>query len=117
MEGIALTSRAFEQGISWFPYVLAIAVFLFAYSTTITFAYISSSCVTFLFGENKWIDMGYKILYCSLAIVGASVNLSSAVDFTDASFLSLAIPNILGLFILAPLVKKDLKAYLADLKT
>ena len=116
MQGVELTSKALESGISWFPYVLAVTVLLFAYSTMITFSYISSKCVVYLFGENAWIENSYKVLYCALAIVGASVNLSSAIDFTDAAFLSLAIPNILGLFLLAHVVKKDLKAYITDLK-
>jgi AGCS family alanine or glycine:cation symporter len=117
MEGIALTSRAFEQGISWFPYILAFAVFLFAYSTVITFYYISEKCVTYLFGEGKIIQIMFKIFYCLLTVIGGSVSLSAVIDFTDAAFLSMAIPNLIGLFMLAPLVKKDLKAYLADLKT
>ena len=116
MEGVELTSRAFEQGISWFPYILTIAILLFAYSTIITFAYISSRCVAFLFGENKWTDLGFKLFYCSMVVVGAAVNVQSIVDFMDASFLSLAIPNIVGLYLLAPVVKKDLKEYLASVK-
>lgn len=116
VEGVSLTSRAFEQGISWFPYVLAIAVLLFAYSTMITFSYISVKCVTYLFGEKKWISNTYKVFFCALAVVGASTNLGAAIDFTDATFLSLAFPNIIGLYMLAPVVKSELKAYLASIK-
>ena len=116
IQGIELTSRALEGGIGWFPYVLALAVFLFAYSTMITFAYISLKCVVFLFGQNRWVDLGYKLLYCALAVIGSSASLSSVIDLTDAFFLSMAIPNIIGLYMLAPLVKADLKRYLAALK-
>lgn len=115
VEGIELTSRALETGYNGFPYMLTVAVLLFAYSTMITFAYISAKCVGYLFGQSKWIENTYKVIFCGLAIVGASTNLGAAIDFTDAMFLSIAIPNILGLLLLAPLVKKDLKAYLAKL--
>lgn len=116
MEGIALTSRAFEQGISWFPYVLAVAVFLFAYSTMISFAYISTKAVTYLFGEKKWVVKTYYVIFCSAAIIGASAQLDNVIGFSDALFLSMAIPNIIGLFLLAPTIKRDLKAYIEDLK-
>lgn len=116
IEGVELTSRALEGTFTGFRYFLAFAVLLFAYSTMITFAYISAKCVGFLTNQNIVIDKIYKILYCALAVVGTSATLSSVIDFTDAAFLSMAIPNILGLFLLAPIVKKDLKAYLAALK-
>jgi AGCS family alanine or glycine:cation symporter len=116
MEGIQLTSRAFEQGISWFPYVLALAVFLFAYSTMITFAYISTKAVTYLFGEKKWVIQVYYMIFCLSAVIGASSQLDNVIGFADAVFLSMAIPNILGLFLLAPIVKKDLKNYIAEMK-
>ena len=112
IEGVALTSRALESGVEWFKYILAFAVFLFAYSTMISFAYISGRCVTYLLGHKEWLDKSYKIFYCSLAIVGASANLGPVIDFTDATFLSMAIPNILGLLLLAPIVKKDLQKYI-----
>ncbi len=115
MEGIRLTSRALETGGQWFSYVLLVSVVLFAYSTIITFAYISAKCVAYLSGHNPKVDIAYKVFYCLCAILGSSLSLGSMIDFTDAMFLFMLVPNIFGLYLMAPEVKKDLKAYLASL--
>lgn len=112
MEGIALTSRAFASAISWFPYLLAITVFLFAYSTMISWSYYGLKCTTYLFGEDDRIEAIYKILYCCFIVIGASAELSNIILFTDAMVLAMAIPNIIGLYLLAPEIKRDLKIYI-----
>ncbi len=117
IEGVELTSRALESGISWFPYVLAFAVFLFAYSTLIAWFYNGLKAVTYLFGESDSVEMAFKIFYCLCVIIGSSVSLGSLIDLSDAFLLSMAIPNILGLFILAPEVKRELNDYIAKLKS
>lgn len=116
VEGIALTSRALEQGASWLPLLLSFIVFLFAYSTMITFAYISAKCMAFLFGQSRIVDRSYKAVYCLFAVLGCSAELNHVIDFTDAMFLSMAIPNVVGLFLLAPVAKADLKQYLENRK-
>ncbi|HCQ71232.1 MAG: alanine glycine permease [Alphaproteobacteria bacterium] len=117
MEGVELTSRALAQGASWLPTFLAVIIFLFAYSTMITFAYVSGKALAFVFGQSLFVDKAYKLIYCLFAIIGCSANLNHLIDFTDAAFLSMAIPNLIGLMLLAPVVKGDLKAYLADMKS
>lgn len=116
IQGVELTSNALAAGASWLPLMLSIIVFLFAYSTMITFAYTSSKCVAYLSNHNPIIHNIYNGLYCLLAVVGASSSLNHVIDFTDSVFLSMAIPNILGLFLLAPLIKKELKAYEEQIK-
>lgn len=111
MEGIALTSRAFASAISWFPYVLLITVFLFAYSTMISWSYYGLKCTTYLFGEDDKVEAAYKILYCFFIVIGASAELSNIILFTDSMVLAMAIPNIIGLYMLAPEIKRDLSAY------
>jgi alanine or glycine:cation symporter, AGCS family len=111
MEGIALTSRAFASGISWFPYVLSITVFLFAYSTMISWSYYGLKCTTYLFGEDDKVEAVYKVLYCSFIVIGASAELSNIILFTDSMVLAMAIPNIIGLYLLAPEIKEDLQVY------
>ncbi len=111
MEGIALTSRAFASGISWFPYVLSITVFLFAYSTMISWSYYGLKCTTYLFGEDDKVEAVYKILYCTFIVIGASAELSNIILFTDSMVLAMAIPNIIGLYLLAPEIREDLRAY------
>ena len=116
IEGVELTSRAFASGISWFPYVLSITVFLFAYSTMISWSYYGLKCATYLFGEYDVVENTYKLLFCVFIVIGASTQLSNIILFTDSMIFAMAIPNIIGLYMLAPEVKNDLKLYLKNLK-
>lgn len=116
IEGVELTSRAFASGISWFPYVLSLTVFLFAYSTMISWSYYGLKCATYLLGEQSIVEWIYKILFCLFIIIGASAQLSNIILFTDAMVFAMAIPNIIGLYMLAPEIKNDLRVYLQDLK-
>lgn len=116
MEGVALTSTAFASGISWFPYVLALTVFLFAYSTMITWSYYGLKGATFLLGERRWVETGFKLIFCICIVIGASAKLDNIIAFTDAMILSMGIPNILGLYLLAPEIRRDVKAYISRIK-
>lgn len=111
MEGVALTSRAFADGISWFPYVLAVVVFLFAYSTMISWSYYGVKGFTYLFGESKFTDIFIKLILLAFVVVGASADLSSVILFTDAMVFAMAVPNLIGMYLLAKEVKFDLRKY------
>ena len=116
IEGVELTSRAFASGISWFPYVLSLTVFLFAYSTMISWSYYGLICTTYLFGDSKTVEIIYKFLFCLFIIIGASAQLANIILFTDAMVFAMAVPNIIGLYILAPEIKRDLREYLDNLR-
>lgn len=116
MEGVELTSRAFGSAISWFPYVLAVAVLLFAFSTMISWSYYGSRAFAYLFGDSKDADLSFKMGYCALITVGASADLGNVINLTDAMIFAMAIPNIVGLYILAPGLKRDLNAYIQKIK-
>ncbi|MCB9989024.1 MAG: alanine:cation symporter family protein [Rhodospirillales bacterium] len=116
MEGVELTSRAFASSISWFPYVLAFTVFLFAYSTLISWSYYGVKGATFLFGEHSAVEIGYKLFYCLAVIVGASANLGSVINITDSLVFAMAVPNIIGLYLLAPEIKSDIRKYFQDIE-
>lgn len=115
MAGVELTSAALASGVSWFPYILALTVFLFAYSTMITWSYYGTKCITFLFGEKAWVEMAYKLFFCLCIVIGASAQLDNIIAFTDAMILSMGIPNIIGLFLLAGVIRKDVREYIAKL--
>ncbi len=115
MEGVELTSRAFASGISWFPYVLSLTVFLFAYSTMISWSYYGLKCTTYLFGEQDIVEGIYKVIFCMFIVMGASAELSNIILFTDSMVFAMAIPNIIGLYLLAPEIKQDLKIYLQNI--
>lgn len=116
MEGVELTSRAFEQGIEWFPYILALTVFLFAYSTLLAWIYYGVKAFTFIVGENKYTVIGFKLFLLLFVIVGASSNLASVIDFTDAVVLAMSIPNLIGLYWLSGEVRTDMKEYINRIK-
>ena len=114
--GVTLTTQAFGSVISWFPIVLAIAVFLFAFSTMISWSYYGMRAWSYLFGKSKKTEIVYKIIFLLFVIVGASISLGAVLDFSDMMILAMSFPNIIGLYILSGEVKKDLKQYAKDLK-
>ncbi|WP_421805320.1 amino acid carrier protein [Flagellimonas sp.] len=116
MAGAQLTSDAFGSQISWFPYVLALAVFLFAFSTMISWSYYGMRAWTYLFGKSKRSEMIYKMLFLVFVVVGASVSLGAVLDFSDMMILAMSFPNIIGLYIMSGEVRKDLDGYLTKLK-
>ncbi len=109
LSGAALTSRAFGAEIWWFPYVLSIAVVLFAYSTIISWSYYGERCWERLFGPRSIVF--YRIIYVGCVFVGAIVNLGAVLDFSDMMILSMAFPNIFGVLLLCPQVRRDLLDY------
>lgn len=115
--GVELTSAAFGTVISWFPLVLAAAVFLFAFSSMISWSYYGMRGWTYLFGESKKSEMSYKIVFLIFVVVGASVSLGAVLDFSDMMILAMSVPNIIGLYILSGEVKSDLNEYLKKLKS
>ena len=125
LEGAQLTSEAFSSVISWFPYVLVIAIFLFAFSTMISWSYYGLKGFDYLLGDltEKYLKnrniakYTYFIIFLAFIVVGSSSNLGAVMDFSDMMILSMAFPNILGLLILAPEVKRDLTDYLKKLKS
>ena len=115
--GVGLTSAAFESAFSWFPYVLALAVILFAFSTMISWSYYGLKAWTFLFGEGKSKEITFKVMFCIFVIIGAAANLGPVIDFSDAAIFSMAVVNIIGLYFLMPIVKRELDSYLARLES
>ncbi len=114
--GAQLTSDAFGSVVAWFPYVLAFAVFLFAFSTMISWSYYGMRAWTYLFGKSIRSEIIYKVLFLVFVVVGASVSLGAVLDFSDMMILAMSFPNIIGLYIMSGEVRKDLKAYLIKLK-
>lgn len=115
--GVELTSSAFGSVISWFPYVLAVAVFLFAFSTMISWSYYGMRAWTYLFGKSKRTEVIYKLFFLTFVVIGSSIGLGAVLDFSDMMILAMAFPNIIGLYILSGEVKKDLREYQRKLKS
>jgi len=113
---ILLTSGAFASVISWFPYVLTVAVVLFAFSTMISWSYYGFQGWAYLFGRTKKMEYAYKLLFCVFVVIGAAASLGSVIGFSDAMIFAMMIPNMIGLVLLAPKVKEELNRYLKVIK-
>ncbi|UBM57659.1 alanine:cation symporter family protein [Marinilongibacter aquaticus] len=112
VEGSVLTSMAFADVIPWFPYILTIAIVLFAISTMISWSYYGLQAWFYLFGKSKLADLSYKILFLIFIVIGAAANMSAVWGFSDAMILAMVYPNMIGLLILFPKVKQELNRYL-----
>lgn len=115
--GVNITSRAFEQVIGWFPMVLAIAVFLFAFSTMISWSYYGEQGVIYLFrgfgdAHTKVHVLIYKISFCLLIIAGASASLDNVITLSDSMVFAMVIPNLIGVYLLLPVVRRELNSYM-----
>ena len=116
-QGVAMTSAAFQTQISWFPYPLAFAALLFAFSTMISWSYYGLKGWTYLFGESEAGQTLYKIIFCVFVALGCIVQLGPILDISDALVFLICVPNILGLYFLAPIVKKEMDNYLSRVKS
>jgi alanine or glycine:cation symporter, AGCS family len=117
MTGVALTSAAFQSVFPWFGVILAVAVLLFAFSTMISWSYYGLKCWTFLFGENRVSELAYKFVFCVFVIIGCSMSLRPVIDFSDTAIFDMSLGNVLSLYLLMGIVKKDLKDHPARLKS
>jgi len=115
-QGAALTSAAYAMTLSWFPAILALCVTLFAFSTMISWSYYGERAWTYLFGTKSSII--FKLFFLVIIVLSTLIDkLGPLVDLTDMLFLAMALPNIIGLYILRDDVKKALIEYTQKLKS
>ena len=115
-EGAGITSKAFAEYIPYSNVFLTVAVVLFAVSTMISWSYYGLQSWKFLFGRGKAADMAYKLLFLLFVIIGASASMNSIWAFSDAMIFAMVFPNMVGLYFLFPVVKKQLKRYTDAIK-
>jgi AGCS family alanine or glycine:cation symporter len=116
-DGVTLTSDAFATVLPWFPIVLAVAVALFAYSTLITWSYYGLKAWEFLFGRGKVSEIVYKVIFLFFTVAGCVLTFSQVISFADAALFVCAFVNLLGVYLLLPVIKREMKEYLADRKS
>ena len=114
-EGVALTSSAFETVVPWFPNVLAVAVILFAFSTMISWSYYGMKATGYLFGDNQTAENVYKVVFCIFTVLGSVTALDAVLGFSDAAIFLMSVPNVIGLYILARVLRKELAQYRAKI--
>lgn len=115
-EGVEITAVAFDSSIPHFSIVLTIAVILFAVSTMISWSYYGLQGWIFLFGRGKKIEMVYKALFCIFIWVGSVISLGSVIDFSDAMIFAMVVPNIIGVVLLTPVIRKELNRYMSAIR-
>jgi len=111
-EGAGITSMAFAEYIPYSNVFLTIAVVLFAVSTMISWSYYGLQSWKFLFGRGRAADLTYKVLFLVFVIIGAAASMNSIWAFSDAMIFAMVFPNMVGLYFLFPVVKKQLARYL-----
>lgn len=109
--GVALTSAAFGSAISWFPYVLALCVVLFAFSTMITWSYYGLQAWTYLLGDSAAAGLAYKVMFLAFVVIGTTMGLGRVIDFSDSMIFAMSLANIVGLYMLMPVVREELLRY------
>ena len=115
--GIELTSSAFATLGDWFPIILTFAVIMFAFSTSLTWFYYGQRSFLYLVGDSKAADLGFKLFYLALLVVGSAMTLGPVMDIADSLLLAMSIPNIFGVLFLHNDVRAMMKDYLARIKS
>lgn len=111
MQGIELTSQAFGDTLGWSTVPLSFIAILFAFSTMLSWSYYGLKGWTYILGESKKKEVVFKALFCAFGALGCMIQLDAVLEFSDALVFVIALPNILGLYILAPVIKRELQSY------
>lgn len=90
---------------------------MFAISTMISWSYYGLKAWTYLFGEGKVNEIIYKLMFCVFVVIGASIGFGAVIDFSDAAIFAMSIFNIIGLYYLMPVVKKELASYVSRVRS
>lgn len=109
--GIGMTSLAFQTVHDGFKYVLFICVFMFAFSTLITWSYYGLQAWQYLFGRAKIAVLAYKVIFCAVIIAGSAASMDKVIDFSDASLFAMSIPNLIGVYFLLPVIRRELRKF------
>ena len=110
-QGVALTSEAYETVLPWFPTILAVAVILFAFSTMLAWSYYGSKAIGYIFGDSGTAETIFKLVFCVFVVIGATMDLTAVIGFSDAMIFAMSLTNIVGLYLLAPVVRRELRSY------
>ena len=116
VQGIEMTSDAFASAVWWFPYVLTVAAILFAFSTMISWSYYGVKSWTYVFGDNKTQENIFKVIFLVFTVIGASINLNVVIDISFSMVFAMSFPNIIGCYLLTPVVKAELQDFIRKYK-
>ncbi|MFI1412378.1 alanine/glycine:cation symporter family protein [Streptomyces sp. NPDC020707] len=109
--GVTITSDAFETVLPWFPNLLTVAVLLFAFSTILTWGYYGLKAWSYLFGKSRTSEITFKVVWSVFVVLGSLLSLDSLISLADSALFLLSVFNIIGLYLLAPVVKRELASF------
>lgn len=112
-DGGVLTSLAFDQIPVIGPLILVVGIISFAFSTILGWAYYGERCVEYFAGKKGLIP--YRVLYIAVAVIAPVVALDVVWDIADILNALMAIPNLIAVLLLSPIIVKETKKYLDDL--
>jgi len=107
-DGVALTASAFATVTAWFPILLTIAVALFGFSTILAYSYYGELNAMYLFGNRARVRTTFRLAWVLAIVVGAAISLDSVIAFSDAMFFLMAVPNLLGIYFLARVLRLEI---------
>ncbi|MGL6042345.1 MAG: alanine/glycine:cation symporter family protein [Sandaracinobacteroides sp.] len=117
LEGVEVATAAFATITPWFPALLAIAVFLFAYATVVANGFYAAEACQHLVGHGPKRELAIKIAFCCILPLGVILELGKIVDFVDSIFFLMAVPNVIGLYLLAKPLRAEMDSYMASRRT
>ncbi len=113
-DGILISQAAFNSVAPWFTYLLSLVVFLFAFSTMLTYSYYGKQAWTYL-TKGKHLKICYTI-FAVFVFIGSMLKIGTVIDLADILFLIMSVPNLIGLYIMSGTIKKELEDYIKKLK-
>jgi AGCS family alanine or glycine:cation symporter len=114
LSGIEVTSAAFAFHIPWSPYLIAFAAVLFAFSTALAWSYYGLQAWNYLVGVGKWRTLSFQLVFLTFFALGCVLELKAVLDFSDAMIFLIALPNLIALYLFAPMVKREVETYLRE---
>jgi AGCS family alanine or glycine:cation symporter len=113
-EGVTVTLDAFNAGIPYGGYILALCAAIFAVTSLFSLSYYGEKCYGFLFGAHR--KKQYIVLYVSSIIIGSVASLKAIISLIDGMYATMAIPTVISALILSPKVMRETKKYFAKMK-
>lgn len=115
--GVEITSAAFGSTLPWSPVIVAVAALLFAFTTMISWSYYGLKGWTYLVGDHRWAVRSFQVVFCLFIVLGCMLELDAVLRLSDALIFVVALPNVVGLYVMAPEVKVLLDDYLSGVDT
>jgi len=114
LEGIEMTSYAFDKVFPGFSYLLSVIVLLFAYSTMISWSYYGEQSCIYLFGFGS--VRCFKVTFLLFTFLGCNIDAVSVINFSDMMVMGACFPNLLGVGLMLGVLKQMVDDYFTRLE-